>query len=183
MRLTALFIIACFISPVSFGADAYVDTKTQFTFPANIAEFTFSKVSRYSDDDLGYGVNYGHSDGTFATVVVYDLGLSNIGTGTEDPQVKRHMQQAQDDLQQAVKSGLYRSVQTTSSAADFSSAFLTASYIATTDDDNIHRTHLFVRGERKHFVKVSISGFNDPGIDAKAAKFIEQLLLVLGAKP
>ena len=182
MRYLLLLAFSLFVSLTLHAADAYVDAKTGFVFPSSIASFDFEKVNDYGDSRLGYGLNYWSNNNILATVIVYDLGIKNILDGTNGPHVRQQISNAKSDINQAVELSYYKSAEVIDSVKGFSPDFLSASYNIVRQDNVTRRSHLFIRGQNKYFVKVRVTGPAAGNIDALAADFIEQLSVILASK-
>lgn len=177
-----LFTLLLLIASSSWANDAFVDTKTGFVFPQRIAEFSFHDKRQYSDPSLGYGLNYWSEDGILITVIVYDLGLRDITDGIDGPRVQQQMTQAQEDINRAVTLGFYQSAHSIDDVQGFSPLFLRASYSVLRKDGVLRRTHLFLRGQYQHFVKVRATGPANRQLDTKIATFIDQLSTIIRSK-
>lgn len=176
-----LFAVVLLISSSSLADDAFVDTKTGFVFPQTVAGFSFKDKREYGDPGLGYGLNYWSKDGTLMTVIVYDLGIKGIEDGINGPRVQQQMRQAREDVDRAVDVGYYRAARLIDDVGVFSPLFLRASYDIVRNDGVQRRSHLFMRGQHEHFVKVRATGPADRQIDTTIANFLDQLLTIIGS--
>lgn len=171
---TLLFAVFLLISSSSLADDAFVDTEIGFVFPQTVAGFSFQNKRPYDDPRLGYGLNYWSEDRILITVIVYDLGVKDIPDGINGPHVQQQMKQAREDVDQAVNLGVYRSAHLIDDVEVFSPLFLRASYTIVRKDGVQRRSHLFIRGQHQHLVKVRATGPANRQIDAKIANFIHQ---------
>lgn len=153
--------------------DAFVDTETGFVFPQTVAGFSFQDKGQYGDPRLGYGLNYRSEDGILITVIVYDLGLKDIADGIDGPRVQQQMKQARGDVDLNVNVGNYRSAHLIDDVEVFSPLFLRVSYNIVRKDGVQRRSHLFIRGQHQHFVKVRATGPTNRQIDVKIANFVD----------
>jgi hypothetical protein len=176
-----LVAVILFLSASSWADNAYVDAKTGFVFPETISGFKFHKKNLYDDPRLGYGLNYWSDNEILITVIVFDSGLRDISDGTAGYRVRQVMEESRGDVQRAVERGLYRSAQVINDVGAFSPLFLQASYHLVWDNGVHKRSHLFMRGQRRHIVKVRATGPADRQIDASIAKFIDQLSTIIGS--
>lgn len=159
----------------SLANDAFVDNETGFAFPQSIAGFSFADKSQYDDPALGYGLNYWSEKGILITVIVFDLGKKDIPDGIDGALVRKMMEQAQEDVDEVVNQGLYRSVRVLDDVGPFSPLFLSASYSVVRADGARLRSYVFIRGKNRKLVKVKATGPESRSIDADVAKFILEL--------
>ena len=181
IRSLLLAVLLQFSVPL-LADDAYVDHKAGFVFPKTIAGFSFEKKNQYDDPRLGYGLNYWSDDGILITVIVFDLGVRDIPDGIKGFRIQQIMKESQEDVQRAVNRMIYRSAHVVEDANVFSPLFIRASYNIVRDDGIERRSHLFIRGQNRHVVKVRATGPAKKQIDTSIANFIDQLLTIIGAK-
>lgn len=175
-----LILVALWLWSLSVVAgNAYVDAQTGFAFPQSMAGFTFEKQANYDDPRLGYRVDYWNDKDTLISVIVYNLGVTTIQDGTEGSYVRQQYNQALNDVERAVDYGIYQSAQKIETLKDASPAFLSASFTIVRKDGVVRRSHLFLRGQHQHFVKVRVTGPVDANNDTAVAAFVKQLSAVL----
>jgi hypothetical protein len=176
-----LFAVFLLIPSYPLADDAFFDTETGFVFPQTVAGFSFKEKRQYGDPRLGYGLNYMSEDRILITVIVYNLGIKDITDGINGPRVQQQMQKAREDVDRTVNDGYNRSVHLIDDVEGFSPLFLRASYNIAGRDGIQKRSHLFIRGQRQHFVKVRTTGPANRQLDAKIATFIDQLSTIIGS--
>ncbi len=181
MKLQIPLIVFMFLFNPVFADTVYLDKKTGFSFPTLIGTFTYSENREYGDSRLGYGLNYWSKDGVLITVIVYNLGVSNIQNGIDGSHVLSQYSQAQDDVIRAVKEGHYKSATEILDLSSFSSAFLRVSYNIIRKDGSRARSHLFLRGQEGYFIKVRATAQSAETIDEEVIEFLDQLLIIISS--
>jgi len=176
---TILFFIFAIFTYPAIAENAHVDPKTRIIYPQTIGEFTFNKVNHYDDERLGYGLNYWSENDILITVIVYDLGMKHIKTGIGGKLVKAQYELSQDEVNKGISRGHYESVVPLRVPKEFSEKFLKASYhiVYTGGDDK--RSHLFIRGHKKHFIKIRATGLNTKTIDPEITRFLNEFLMII----
>ncbi len=157
--------------------DANIKCKNKiFDFPNKINNFTLENKKDYDDLRLGYALNFKSKTGIVITVIVYDLGIKNIKNGLEGAHVNKQFIQAQNDVKLGVKSGLYKSIKALPFNMTLSPLYLTSSYsIVSTDGLSKKISYLFIRGQKKHFIKIRVTGSNSSTIDQEVSSFIANI--------
>jgi hypothetical protein len=177
-----LILTACMsLASPAHADDAFADAKSGFVFPRTLAGLGYENRREYGDPRLGYGVNY-RGEGIFVTVIVYDLGEQSIGDGIDDARVRQQMRQAQADVAEAVRRGDYREAIADGEAKQYSPLFLQASYRILAKNGAQYRSYIFVRGQKRHFIKVRATGLTTSLVDASMAAMLDQLAVVIGTR-
>ena len=173
----ATLVLFLFLFPVSQSgaASAHTDPKAGLEFPVTIDGFRFIGKKRFRTAAAGYVLRY-VDRGITVDLFVYDLGLPNIKNGVTGPNVVQQKKQAMGDIYTALRYGMYRKVKQAKTPGSFPPGFLSASYRITDRRGNIRRSHLFIRGQNRHFVKLRASGPDTGSTDARIASFARQLL-------
>jgi hypothetical protein len=179
MHTLLLALCLLFPSPV-LPDNATVDPDTGFAFPQTVAGFRYDNRRAYGDPRLGYGLNYRSEEGILITVIVYNLGAKDIADGTGDPRVRQQMTQAQADVNRGISVGAYQSAIEIEDVEGFSPLYLRASYRLVLKDGVEMRSHLLMRGQRQHFIKVRASGPPSKELDRGIITFLEELSTIIG---
>ncbi len=173
---TLVLFLFLFPAAQSAAASAHTDPKARLEFPVTINGFRFVGKKRFRNPAVGYMLRYVDRGGITVDLFVYDLGLPNIKNGVADPNVVKQKKQAMGDIYTALRYGMYRKVKQAKTPGSFPPGFLSASYRITDRRGNIRRSHLFIRGQNRHFVKLRASGPDAGSTDARIAGFARQLL-------
>lgn len=175
----SLLLFGWFCGSAVYAACAYFDPRAGISFPETIGDFYFDERIEYGPTDLGYGMNYRTVDGIRGTVIVYDLGLADIQNGTQGQRVQAEILQAHNDIRFAAEHGYYESVDTLDNVSGFPNGFRRMSYSIIQEGYPPLRSHLLLRGQNGHFIKVRATGPDNLAIDDSVSAFARQLLEVL----
>ena len=111
MRLTASGLLLLLVCHAGVAADGrMVDEASGFQFPAEIAGFTYAESKVYDAKADGYSVRYFNAEGVKVDIYLYDAEEKGITPGPAGAGVANHFQVAEGALNQALKMGLYSSV-------------------------------------------------------------------------
>ncbi len=172
-----LFVFVLSVPAVgAFAAEAHVDRRAGFSFPDRIGEFSFVGKKRFAVAVAGYVLRYVDRAGTTIDLFVYDGGVRNIKNGTRGARVGQQKKNAIAEIYTALRYGMYRDVKPAPSPASFPAGFLSASYRITDRFGKTRRSHLFIRGQNGHFVKLRASGPDTGLTDKRIAGFATRLL-------
>jgi len=176
VQLSIMVLVLCAAVPAICG-EAYIDVKTGFSFPRQIAEFNFQSKREYGSSELGYGLNYANGDGVYVTVIVYDLGVKGISNGVNDSFVEQQFHQAQGDIEKN-----YKSVRKLQGLIVDPVSFLSAGYTYIDFAGEHEKGYIFVRGQTGKILKVRATSSVGVAGDPAISKFMHVLAGVVGVK-
>lgn len=133
------------------------DPFTGFKFPRTLSGYTFQNKVQYPRVGLGYGVNYVDRAGTTATIIVYDLNISGIPTGTTDAGVLQQFDEIDASVVQMAKQNGYRAVERVSGVQPLSKAWLQANHELVRPDGRRAFSYSFIRAQSGRYVKIRIT--------------------------
>lgn len=167
---------------VSFES-VFMDATVGIDFPDFIAGLTHSKTQRYPEKGLGYSVGYVNNELTMSMdVFVYDKLLPDIQDGFDNQTVRRQMAEERAIKQFYTERGIYRNVteidgglypkKTHFDAPMFQWSRLRLNRAkgpgVVVDGDQI--TETFIRGHKKHLIKIRISYPSDNSDDCEKVR-------------
>ena len=159
-----------------FGAIAYEDPSSGFTFKKAYSAFFFQGHHAYDDPRLGYSLAYASPTQTSISVYVYNYGLEDIPTGTESNLVENQLISSVKGIRD---SGRYLQVSEEVRPA-LSPHFLQSFQKITLNQGDTLKSYMLLRGERGHFVKVRVTGYSE-ALERRVADFLHYMLQDLGA--
>jgi len=173
---------------------AHADQSLGVVFPAQVATYTFAKIDHFDDARLGYALSYVGAAGEVADVYVYNMGLTGIGSGPDDPQVETAVKSALTDIREVQTLGYYEAVsveadrglrmgELTKNQWRCTSLALTVNATLTAGGAlTLARTQLLVTSMRGSLIKIRCTyAQSDVGGEASTAAFANAVALVLAA--
>jgi hypothetical protein len=162
MRIVFSLLLMLSLSVHAAGGSAadqivHDDPFTGFKFPRTIAGFAFQNKVQYPRVGLGYGVNYFDRAGTTATVIVYDLNMSGIPTGTTDPGILQQFQEIDASIAALAKQTGYRAVERVDAIQPLSKAWLQANHELVRSDGRRSYSYSFIRAQNGRYVKIRVT--------------------------
>jgi hypothetical protein len=133
------------------------DPFTGFKFPKTLAGYTFQNKVQYPRVGLGYGVNYVDRAGTTATIIVYDLNVSGIPTGTADAGVLQQFEEIDASIAALARQGGYQAVERIAGLQPLSKAWLQANHELVRADGRRAFSYSFIRAQNGRYVKIRVT--------------------------
>lgn len=162
-----------------FTANVTADRQNEFLFPLNIGQYQYVKRHYYKNPSLGYSLVYMSNQRAVISIIVYNMGISNIKTGINDRRTKNQFKKAKGDIKTAIAYGYYLAVDQITTPKEFPNKYLSASYLITLKDGLKKRSHLFLRGQNGLFIKIRATGPNSPALDKSVAEFVKRIASIL----
>ena len=86
------------------------ETSIDVVFPDSVGELHFDKRFEFPQKALGVNIRYKREGPVIGSIYVYNSGLAQIPSGTENPVVRRHFSQVIDEVRQLEAIGKVRSI-------------------------------------------------------------------------
>ena len=100
-------ILLLFLSIPSIADDVFVHEQTLLNFPSQLANMKREEITEYPDPSAGISINYRATDGTLATVFIYNRGLQLIPSGGESELIKNEMIEVIRSIKYLESQGVY----------------------------------------------------------------------------
>lgn len=170
------------VAPPALAEAVYEDARTGAVFPRTLGAFAFDKAYEYELAKLGYSLNYyAEPEHTAASVYVY-TGGQNVPEGIGSQTIRAQFQMEIQTIEYAKRVGKYKEVTLLPNTIVQRPDFLSASLLIEGRNGNRAVSHLFLRGEAGHFLKVRLSTTAGEDITAKINTFLDALIAAIRAK-